>query len=266
MARRTRHKSKKRKTLLYSLIKVFVLAVILAAIVFLAHRYYFKISPGAGARIPKGDYCIGIDVSKYQPDIQWKDLKVLIDERGITTDSPDKAKEERKVSFVFIKATEGASHTDKKFKHHWKNAGKVGIRRGAYHFFRSSKDPERQAKHFIKTVGKLSENDLPPVLDIETIHDGCTEKTLNQNALIWLKAVEEHYGRKPIVYSSASFINNILCEEIKENYHIWVAHYETMLPRCKEWHIWQFSDQANIYGIDGGVDINVTTPDFLKSI
>ena len=94
MARRTRHKSKKRKTLLYSLIKVFVLAVILAAIVFLAHRYYFKISPGAGARIPKGDYCIGIDVSKYQPDIQWKDLKVLIDERGITTDSPDKAKEE----------------------------------------------------------------------------------------------------------------------------------------------------------------------------
>jgi len=84
--------------------------------------------------------------------------------------------------------------------------------------------------------------------------------------LIWLKAVEEHYGRKPIVYSSASFINKILCKEIKESYPIWVAHYETAMPLCKRWDVWQFTDKAVVYGIDGNVDLNVTTKEFMKSI
>ena len=98
-----------------------------------------------------------------------------------------------------------------------------------------------QAENFIKTVGELRYKDLPPVLDIETIHSGCSHKTLNDKALTWLKIIEKHYGRKPIVYSSASFIEDILCDEIKRDYPIWVAHYETDTPRYKDWDFWQFT-------------------------
>ena len=143
---------------------------------------------------------------------------------------------------------------------------KAGIRKGAYHFFRSSKDPVQQAKLFIRTVGNIGQDDLPPVLDIETIHKGCSRETLNSRALTWLKEVEKHYGRKPVVYSSAYFIRDILSKEIKEHYPIWVAHYEKDTPMHEGWHIWQFSDKAVVYGIEGYVDLNISTPAQLEKL
>lgn len=245
-----------------------VVIIVLLAIAALIAKPYIKErhSIDKGAAVPGGYYCYGIDISRYQTDIEWDKIKVLTDAHGRTTNSVNLAKDIRNVSYVFIKATEGNSFRDIYFKRHWRNAGKTGVRRGAYHFFRSSKDAETQARHFIRTVGDLSAHDLPPVLDIETIHKGCSYKTLNEKALTWLKAVEKHYGRKPLVYSSASFINDILCKEIKDNYPIWVAHYGASSPRCDRWHIWQFSDNAIVYGIDGYVDLNVTDVKILKSL
>ena len=263
--RKKRRKPIKIKVTAYVLSAVFVVFLALAALIakpYIKERHNID----KGASVPGSYYCYGIDISRYQTDIEWDKIKVLTDAQGRSTNSVNQAKDIRNVSYVFIKATEGNSFKDKYFKKHWKNAKKSGIRRGAYHFFRSSKDAETQARHFIRTVGELSADDLPPVLDIETIHKGCSYKTLNDKALTWLKTVENHYGRKPIVYSSASFINDILCKEIKENYPIWVAHYGAASPRCARWHIWQFADDAVVYGIDGYVDLNVTTEQILNSL
>lgn len=263
--RRKKRKPIKIKVTAYVMSAVFIVLLAVAALIAKPYIKERKIVD-KGATVPSGYYCYGIDISRYQTDIEWDKIKVLTDAQGRTTNSVNQAKDIRNISYVFIKATEGNSFKDKHFKRHWRNAGKSGIRRGAYHFFRSSKDAEMQARHFIGTVGELSANDLPPVLDIETIHKGCTYKTLNDKALVWLKTVEKHYGRKPIVYSSASFINDILCKEIKENYPIWVAHYGAASPRCEKWHIWQFADNAIVYGIDGEVDLNVTTEQTLKTL
>lgn len=263
--RKKRRKPIKIKVTAYVLSAVLVVLLALAALIakpYIKERHIID----KGAAVPSGYYCYGIDISRYQSYIEWDKIKVLTDAQGRSTNSVNQAKDIRNVSYVFIKATEGNSFKDKYFKKHWKNAGNSGIRRGAYHFFRSSKDAENQARHFIRTVGELSAADLPPVLDIETIHKGCSYKTLNDKALIWLKTVEKHYGRKPIVYSSATFINDILCKEIKENYPIWVAHYGAPAPRCPRWHIWQFADDAVVYGIDGYVDLNVTTEQILNSL
>lgn len=262
---RKRRKIKKIKISGYGLAVIFAFLIGLAVLIAKPHIKERHLDD-RGCKVPVGFYCYGIDISKYQPDIEWKSLMVMTDAQGRTTKSITKAKNIKKVSYVFIKATEGTSMKDKHFNNHWKNAGKHGIRRGAYHFFRSSKDARQQAMHFIQTVGPLSENDLPPVLDIETIHKGCSRKTLNEKALIWLKTVENHYGRKPIVYSSASFIERNLYKEIKDNYPIWVAHYGAARPRCDKWHIWQFADNAKVYGIDGEVDLNVTTEQTLKNL
>ena len=263
--RRKKRKPIKIKVTAYVMSAVFIVLLAVAALIAKPYIKERKIVD-KGATVPSGYYCYGIDISRYQTDIEWDKIKVLTDAQGRTTNSVNQAKDIRNISYVFIKATEGNSFKDKHFKRHWKNAGTSGIRRGAYHFFRSSKDAEVQARHFIRTVGGLSANDLPPVLDIETIHKGCSYKTLNDKALVWLKTVEKHYGRKPIVYSSASFINDILCKEIKENYPIWVAHYGAASPRCEKWHIWQFADNAIVYGIDGEVDLNVTTEQTLKTL
>lgn len=223
-------------------------------------------SEDKGAAVPKGAYVYGIDISHFQTHVEWDSLMVLTDGSRRTMKSMSMAKDIRPVSYVFIKATEGSSMKDKHFRKHWKEAEKKDIRRGAYHFFRSSKDPRQQAENFIKAVGELRYKDLPPVLDIETIHSGCSRKTLNDKALTWLKIIEKHYGRKPIVYSSASFIEDILCDEIRMNYPIWVAHYDVETPRYKDWDFWQFTDKAVVHGIDGYVDLNACPAGTLENL
>ena len=64
------------------------------------------------------DYPIrGVDVSYYQGEIDWEILA------------------EENIDFAFIKATEGSSHIDTKFKENWEQSGKTRLKRGAYHFF-----------------------------------------------------------------------------------------------------------------------------------
>ena len=103
--------------------------------------------------------------------------------------------------------------------------------------------------------------DLPPLLDIETIHLGCSKELLNQRALQWLKAVEDHYGKKPMVYASSSFIKDHLSKEITDNYPIWVAHYGKERPGRDNWVWWQFTDKAVVKGVPGLVDLSVMKVD-----
>lgn len=238
-------------------------AVGIAASVILALAVMF-ISQGGGcghetgAKVPPGDWRYGIDISHHNAgDIVWDSLYVLTNKRGKTIRDHHLAKDIRPVSFVFIKATEGVSMVDKDFKRNWQDAGRSGLRRGAYHFFRSSKDGEAQARLFIKTVGDLRFKDLPPVLDIETIHRGGSMKKLNEEALKWLETIEGHYGKKPIVYTGSSFARDWLSKRITDNYPVWIAHYEKDRPDFDGWTFWQFTDKAVVKGVPGPVDLSV---------
>lgn len=238
-------------------------AVGIAASVILALAVMFISQGGGGghetgAKVPPGDWRYGIDISHHNAgDIVWDSLYVLTDKRGKTIRDHHLAKDIRPVSFVFIKATEGVSMVDKDFKRNWQDAGRSGLRRGAYHFFRSSKDGEAQARLFIKTVGYLRFKDLPPVLDIETIHRGGSMKKLNEEALKWLETIEGHYGKKPIVYTGSSFARDWLSKRITDNYPVWIAHYEKDRPDFDGWIFWQFTDKAVVKGVPGPVDLSV---------
>lgn len=238
-------------------------AVGIAASVILALAVMFISQGGGGghetgAKVPSGDWRYGIDISHHNGgDIVWDSLYVLTDKRGKTIRDHHLAKDIRPVSFVFIKATEGVSMVDKDFKRNWQDAGRSGLRRGAYHFFRSSKDGEAQARLFIKTVGDLRFKDLPPVLDIETIHRGGSMKKLNEEALKWLETIEGHYGKKPIVYTGSSFARDWLSKRITDNYPVWIAHYEKDRPDFDGWTFWQFTDKAVVKGVPGPVDLSV---------
>ena len=238
-------------------------AVGIAASIILALAVMFISQGGGGghetgAKVPPGDWHYGIDISHHNAgDIVWDSLYVLTDTRGKTIRDHHLAKDIRPVSFVFIKATEGVSMVDKDFKRNWQDAGRSGLRRGAYHFFRSSKDGEAQARLFIKTVGDLRFKDLPPVLDIETIHRGGSMKKLNEEALKWLETIEGHYGKKPIVYTGSSFARDWLSKRITDNYPVWIAHYEKDRPDFDGWTFWQFTDKAVVKGVPGPVDLSV---------
>ena len=90
----------------------------------------------------------GIDVSKYQGDIDWQ---------------PGAASG---VSFAFIKATEGGDRVDEQFRRELAAATAAGVPRGAYHFYYFCRPAEEQARWFIRHVPR-DRSALPPVLDME---------------------------------------------------------------------------------------------------
>ena len=229
---------------------------LLAAVILLPHLLSSG-NPTTGAPPPPGYRHFMVDLSHHNPrQVQWDSLKVVLDRGGNTSKDISGAKAILPLKHVIMKATEGESLKDRHFSLWWEEAGSAGFSRGAYHFFRSSKDARLQAQNYIESV-TLTHRDLPPILDIETVHAGCTREQLCSKALQWLRMVEEHYGRTPIVYASDSFVKDWLNKEITDYYPLWVARYNSEPPRTAGWQYWQFTDQAVVYGVKGKVDLSV---------
>ena len=249
---RRRKKTRKRKVSPW-LVAGLVLAV--AAAVLYPYVRYGRFA-SEGAAVPAGARSFCVDLSHHNTGIVWDSLKVVVDRSGHTTKDLLHAKSVYPVTTVILKATEGEKFVDRKFNEYWEEAGKRNYPRGAYHFFRSSRNPEKQAQHYISRV-HLRHSDLPPVLDVETMHEGCTKQELNDKVLVWLRAVEKHYGRTPIVYTSDSYARDILSPDITQHYPMWIARYNQKQPRFKPWTMWQFTDKAVLYGASGYVDLSV---------
>lgn len=198
-------------------------------------------------KIPKGYAIHGVDVSYFQDNFSWSALKKAEDN-------------DTKIGFVFIKATEGITRQDKMFKSNWKNAGKVKIPRGAYHYFISSRDGEKQAQNFIQNV-QLEDGDLPPVLDIEKVQN-TSKAQMQKEVKAWIKTIEAHYGVKPILYTFISFYRDYLGSDFDE-YPLWIAHYQKhTLPRInRSWLFWQHDEEGQVKGIKSKLDFNVFNGD-----
>ncbi|MEZ4986868.1 MAG: GH25 family lysozyme [Saprospiraceae bacterium] len=188
----------------------------------------------------RDDYAVeGIDVSRYQAVVDWE----LIADQGM--------------DFVFVKATEGATHSDPFFQENWQQIKDAGMYRGAYHFYRPRTPAVDQANLFVSKV-KLTPGDLPPVLDIEVL-DNVSPQLLVPALKTWLTLITRHYGVKPILYTNLSFYNQYLAGQFDE-YPLWIARYSDQKPvtACgREWQFWQYGHRGTLEGIDGYVDLNV---------
>lgn len=185
----------------------------------------------------------GIDVSHYQRDIDWRKLS-----ESDLNGAP--------VSFAIIKATEGKDLLDPYFSKNFVAARKNGIKRGAYHVLSTKSSPQEQATFYCNVV-KLRNEDLVPILDVETLGDNTPEQ-LQGNVLDWMNIIEKYYGVTPILYTSYKFRTSYLNTPEFEKYPFWIAHYYVdSLDYKGDWAIWQHSDMGEIEGISGNVDINV---------
>lgn len=184
------------------------------------------------------DYPVrGVDVSNYQGEIDWDILS------------------EQNIKFAFIKATEGSSFVDARFKTNYENAQKTQLRVGAYHFFSFQSQGITQAENFIETVPKI-ENMLPPVVDFEFyggLEKKPPEKTETREQLnIMLSELEAYYGMKPIIYVKKEAYDTYL-QDGYEEYDIWIRSVYNMqidLGDC-DWVFWQYSNRMHLKGYDG---------------
>ncbi len=182
----------------------------------------------------------GIDVSHHQGVIDWDRLK------GSGVD------------FAYIKASEGENRNDPRFSRNWFASEQAGILRGAYHFFTQCRPGQVQAENFIRIVPS-DPNALPPVVDAE--HMGPCRDTkpvadVAAELAIFLKTVQEHYGKRPIIYTTREFHDAYLAGKFQKE-KFWVRSL-MLAPRFRkdQWVFWQYHNRGWRRGVDGYVDLN----------
>jgi lysozyme len=181
----------------------------------------------------------GIDVSRWQGEIDWERVKAA----GI--------------SFAFIRVSDGMAVVDERFERNWAASRRVGVQRGAYQYFRASTDGRKQAEIFVRAVKRNGRTDLPLVADVET-DDGQPPEVLRKQLKRWLKHVEKRMHHRPYIYMSPS-MGQVLGRHFRR-YQLWLAHYETDCPRVpdgwRRWIFWQHSNKGRVDGISGDVDLD----------
>jgi len=201
----------------------------------------------------------GIDTSHHQGTIDWRKVKA-----GGT-------------KFAFIKATEGRTGVDSKFKKYWSEMYKAGLRiRGAYHYGHIESDPAVQAAHFVSTVrsaGKITAGDFL-ILDAEDVCDA-SERIGPAKTRAWVNTFLDEVVRlsglprsRVLVYTGAWWWEPRTAAGAGpsiEGHPLWLSGYVREQRIYKEdlagpwpvWRFWQYTSSGSVPGVNGDVDRNV---------
>ncbi len=179
----------------------------------------------------------GIDISHYQGNVFWKTV-------GDNT----------KMSYVYLKATEGGDRIDATFERNIRMAQEHGLKVGSYHFYRPLADQQKQLQNFMSQCIP-DEQDLIPMIDIEST-GGLSTDVFCDSLFYFLDLVEEAYHQKPLLYTFRNFYNKHLQGKV-DDYCLMIAMYKDEVPVLadnREYTMWQYTAKGRIVGINGYVD------------
>jgi len=201
--------------------------------------------PSFGVRVPQGYSVIGIDVSKYQQEIDWKKVSEMEDGG-------------KRIQFAYIRSSMGEKRSDERFEENWKGSGAAGLLRGAYHYFDAREDALKQARNFIHQIEKVGGvGELPPVVDVE-VNYHLSNQALQDAVGLFISEVEKAFGVRMLLYTGANFYKAHLAAKFP-NIPLWIAHYQVSKPATDvySWQFWQFTEKGRVNGIRENVDLNV---------
>lgn len=198
----------------------------------------------------------GIDVSKYNGDINW-----------------DKAKKDG-VDFVIVRVgyrgygKSGTLCTDPNYKANIEGALAAGIKVGVYYFTEAlTTDEAREEAKFCISKIKDYNITLPVAIDYEYPTDGKNpigrmynakltkaEATANVKAFC---ATVKKAGYTPLVYANKSDLSSLINgKTIGNTYKVWLANYTTKTTYANSYEYWQYTSSGKVNGITGKVDCN----------
>ena len=210
--------------------------------------YYFD----ADGVLQKGK-TFGVDVSKYQKNIDWEQIK------------------KAGVSFVIVRIGYrgyGASGTlvlDPMFEEHFTNVKNAGLKVGVYFFSQATTEEEAKEEAFacayVLNGRKL---DYPIFFDTEASGasggsgraDGLGVADRTKCAVAFCEEVKAN-GYKPGVYASTLWYRNRVDLSSLTKYTIWNAHYGVVSSPI-DCALWQGTCTARLPGYKGDLDVNIS--------
>ena len=212
---------------------------------------FFVYKDGEGEVISKK----GIDVSKFQGEIDWK----LVKEDG--------------VEFAILRAGyrgygNGKLVLDEMFMENLEGTKAQNIDIGVY-FYSQATSKEEAVEEAEMVIEALRGYDVtyPVVLDTELPSgdgartDGLTNEERTEYILAFCEIIEEA-GYIPMVYSNVNWF--ILKTDYKalSKYDIWLANYDSQPYFPYDFQMWQYSEKGQVNGIEGDVDLNICFKDY----
>ena len=236
------------------------------------NRKRIRVAPYTGPSLP------GIDVSHHQGKIDWDRVAA----EGIR--------------FAYIRAYDGKTK-DREFVRNWLGARRVGIKRGAYVYFRADRDGETQAVSLLNLLEEFefSPDDLVPAMDLERksgknlkggIYTGPLAVLPPELVLTetneWLEVIESELGASPLFYGGeyVHWAGSVGRPDLVRDFDrcpLWAAlsHHPTRakMPArngepfpWKEWTVHQTTSKGRIVGIRNPVDLDVYRGDDLTPL
>ena len=190
------------------------------------------------------DTSIGIDVSKWQGNIDFNKLK------------------ENGVEFVIIRigtqnGFDGEILEDVYFKNNIEKAKEAGLDVGLY-FYSYAKTKEEvleQAKWIIDKLDGMK-LELPIAYDWESWNSFNTTNLslyeFNELAYTFMNYIEKN-GYKSMLYGSKYYLINVFSTDKT----VWLAHYTNKTDYDGKYYIWQMCNDGKVSGINGYVDIDI---------
>ena len=191
---------------------------------------------------------LGIDVSTWQGEIDWKQVK----EAGI--------------NFAMIRVgyrgtVSGKIGEDRYFERNIKEAIANDINVGIYFF--SSAINSKEAKEEAEWIyNKIKDYDItfPVAIDIEVFNEarlkGVSIDQMTENALVFCNYIRSK-GYTPMIYSYLSAFNYNFKTEKFANERIWLAQFNNRVTYTGRYYMWQYTSNGRVPGINGAVDMDV---------
>jgi GH25 family lysozyme M1 (1,4-beta-N-acetylmuramidase) len=195
----------------------------------------------------------GIDVSKWQGNIDWAKVKAA----GI--------------EFAMLRGGFGktTSQLDSKFEQNYRNAKAAGMPVGVYHYSyaKSVEDAKKEAQ-FCLSYLKGKQFEYPIAFDIEDNSQANLGKsTLTAIAKAFCEEVEKA-GYYVCIYANLDWLKNRLDMIALSDYDVWVAQWASKCTYGGAYGMWQYADKGRVNGIDGFVDLDEAYknyPNIMKS-
>lgn len=154
-----------------------------------------------------------VDVSRYNGMVKWP----IAQANGVIG--------------AGMRATISYAYADPFIQYNISETSVLGMYRLPYHVLYPGESIQRQIDNFLRACGDNWDN-AHPILDIE-LHPWIGKSTITRAIITWAAGIEARIGLLPILYSTASFINEFTEAGVWRNNFKWhLAHYLT--DRTKE--------------------------------
>ncbi|MDE5804206.1 MAG: hypothetical protein K2I22_14985 [Lachnospiraceae bacterium] len=203
-----------------------------------------------GVQAVSGTASLGIDVSKWQGEIDW-----------------DKVKNDG-IEFVIIRCGYRGSVTgtlveDPYFEQNIRGATAAGLQVGVY-FFTQAVNEVEAVEEASMVVSLIRDYELTYPVFIDTEGAGGNGRADSLSVESRTAVCEafcttvENAGFEAGVYASRNWYNKNLETAFLEKFAIWLAEYRSVPIYQGYYQMWQYTSKGSVNGISGNVDMNIS--------